>query len=208
MRDRPEKARQIQQAAEEMLEEGGLRALSAQAIARRAGVNKALLFYYWGSTEALLASVLEDYYARHKASLMGAFDEGGDLGTRLRRFVDRYCDWMETHRAYARVVQEQVAGGGVHLPIVARHFRDIFEWSANVFEGVLPEDGPLSVRHFHLSFSAAVINYFTYAATVPELWDGDPYAPKQLAERRAHLHWLVETWLAALDQESPNRPRR
>jgi len=69
----PSKKDLILHAAEQLLHEAGYEALSARAVAERAGVNKALVFYHWGSTSALFEAVLVRYYERHKASLEDAF---------------------------------------------------------------------------------------------------------------------------------------
>ena len=48
----------------------------------------------------------------------------------------------------------------------------------------------------HMVNSLPDLNYFTYAPALEGAWDGDPLAPEGIAERRAHLHWLVDTLLA------------
>ena len=72
---------------------------------------------------------------------------------------------------------------------------------------ISPEHGPLADRHFFVTFSGMVINYFTYAPVLASLWPGDPTSTAALDERRRHLHWMVDTILAALAAASPSRPR-
>lgn len=184
------------QAAEALLLEGGTAALSAGAVAERAKVNKALIFYYFGSVDALVADVLERYYARHREALEAAFDrpEEDDL-ERLRAFIDIYFDWMKEHRAYARIVQQQVSTGGVHSKLASVHLTALLRITEARLAELLPARGPLSAKHFHLSLSAMVINYFTYA---PMFWGSDPLSKRALEERRTHLHFTVDAWLAAL----------
>ena len=189
----------ILEAAEQLLGEAGYEALSARAVAERAGVNKALVFYHWGSTSALFEAVLVRYYERHKASLEDAFDQPGTPRERMHRVVDDYLDFMESEQTYARIVQQQVSSGGEHVPLVRAHLSSVLEITKRMMKGVTPEKGPLSARHFHLSLSALVINYFTYSPMlVPEGSDYDPFTDEALAERRSHVHWVVDTWLDAL----------
>jgi len=184
-----ERAQRILDAAEElMLEDGGA---SASAVAKRAGVNKALVFYYFGSTHALFAQVLERYYARHKATLAEAVQEG-TLEERLHRVVDALFDSMGESPAYPRLVQQQVAGRGEHFELVKAHLSDVLSWTEEMLGGLLPDEGPTAVHHFHLSLAAVVINFFTYGP----VFDLDVGA--LLDERRAHVHWLVDAWLLAL----------
>ncbi|MCB9623760.1 MAG: TetR/AcrR family transcriptional regulator [Sandaracinus sp.] len=186
-------------ATEALLAEGGMRALSARAIAERAGVRKGLVFYYWPSTDALFEEVLGRYYKRHSDALAAAFATEGDVRTRLHRMIDAYLDFMETHHAYARVVQEQIATGGPHVELVRAHLIDVLSITTRALEGVLPKSGPLAMRHFHLSLSALVINYFTYGPVLGKTWWGkDPLGARGLSERRDHVHWVIDAWLGAL----------
>lgn len=176
-----------------------MRALSARAIAERAGVRKALVFYYWPSTDALFEEVLGRYYRRHADAIAEAFATEGDVRTRLHRMIDAYLAFMEQHHAYSRIVQEQIATSGPHVELVRGHLIEVLSITTRALEGVLPKTGPLALRHFHLSLSALVINYFTYGPVLGRAWWGkDPLGPRGLEERREHVHWVVDAWLTAL----------
>ena len=43
-----------------------------------------------------------------------------------------------------------------------------------------------------------VINYFTYAPALDEVWQGDPMSAEARAERRLHVHWVVDALLEKL----------
>lgn len=174
--------------------EGGLSRLSASAIATRAGVNKALVFYYFESVSELVNEVLARYYDRHRVALEEAFDTEGTVRERLVSFVERYFDWMTDNRAYARIIQEHVARGGEHAALVSAHTRGLVEVTEARMAKLLPAEGPLSTKHFYLSLSAATINYFTYAPVIADRWGGDPFSDHALAERREHLRWIIEAW--------------
>lgn len=174
--------------------EGGLSRLSASAIAARAGVNKALVFYYFESVADLVSEVLARYYDRHRVALVDAFETEGGVRERLVRFVERYFDWMTDNRAYARIIQEHVARGGEHAALVAAHTQGLLRVTQERLATLLPAEGPLSTKHFYLSLSAAVINYFTYAPLLEEAWGRDPLGDEALAERREHLRWMIDAW--------------
>jgi AcrR family transcriptional regulator len=187
------RAQQILDAAEALLSTEGYEALSAKAVADRAGVNKALVFYYWSSTDALFEKVLEGYYERHKAELEAALETGGSLSERLHRVVDALFDSMGQTPAYPRIVQHQISGHGPHRALVLRHLADVQARTATLLTEHVPTEGHLSVRHFHLSLSAVIINFFTYGPA----YGLDPEA--DLEERRRHVHWLVDAWIAKLE---------
>ena len=194
-----ERAAQILAAADALFGEVGFDAVSVRDLAERAGVNKALIFYYYGSKEALFERVMERYYAAHAAALAGAFEAGGPLRLRFHRVIDAYVDFIDGHRNWPRLVQRQVAGSPDSMPLIQRSLAPLFEWTERILATVAPADGPLAARHFFLTFSGAVINYFTYGPVLAPWWPGEPDSPEAVAERRAHLHWLVDLVLDGLE---------
>lgn len=199
------KALEIIAAARSLLEERGFGSLTAKAVAERAGVNKALVFYYFGSTTELFEQVLEDYYERHRADLENGFNAAGgaDLRSRVHHLIDAYIESLLANRVYAQIINEQIATGGPHIEIVRRHFGKLLAWTREVFAAVLPAEGPLAARQFHISLSGMVTHYFIHAPIFGEtLWGRDPLSPEGIEERRAHLHWAVDAWLDALERDS------
>lgn len=203
--DPPQKARaqQIVDATERLLVEGGYASLSAQSVAKAAGVNKALVFYYFGGTAELFEHVLQRYYARHKQALAAGFSAEGSPSARVHALIDAYLDYIEGDWAYARIVQEQVAGRGPHLSLVRTHLSEMMTWAVGEIEPLTGRGGATGARHFYLSLSGIVINYFTYTAVMGKAgWGRDPSSKAALAERRAHVHWVVDAWLEKLARES------
>ncbi|TVR02496.1 MAG: hypothetical protein EA398_07115 [Deltaproteobacteria bacterium] len=166
-----------------------------------AGVNNALVFYYYGSKAGLIDRVLARYYRRHIEALAGALDGGGTLRERMHRLVDAYVSFIEEHRGYPRIVQHQLAGGGPFGDRIRENLRPLFEWTREALSGLAPAEGPTAARHLFVSISAVVTNYYTYAPALAPLWGGDPLDDASLAERRAHLHWVVDALLAQLERD-------
>jgi AcrR family transcriptional regulator len=192
------RARALLEAAEAILAESGYDGLSARAVADRAGVNKGLVFYYWKNTAGLFEEVLSRYYERHK-EVLSTTSTSTDMRARTHELIDVYLDFMENNVTYARIVQQQVSSGGAHLPLVKRHLTEVLSIATEAFGDRAEMTGHLAPRHFQLTLSAAVINYFTYAPILgKDFWDSDPMSAPALAERRAHIHWIVDAWLDAL----------
>lgn len=74
-------------AALDELEVSGVRALSAQAVARRLGVSKGGLYHHFEDRRALLRAALDLWEARHVAALSDRFEEIADPRERLRRIL-------------------------------------------------------------------------------------------------------------------------
>lgn len=198
---RGETASLILEAADELFGEQGLDAVSVRDVAERAGVNKALVFYYFASKEKLFEAVLERYYQAHRAALEDSFRSDAPLGDRLHALVDAYLDFIDTHRRYPRLVQSLVVGSPDFHAFIQRNLEPMLRFTETALKGIAPEKGHLAARHFFLDISAAVINTFTYAPVLAPMWGGDLLAPDALAERRRHLHWLADALIAALTNE-------
>ena len=196
---RSETAQRILEAADELFGERGYDGASARDIARRAGVKKALVFYHFGSKEALFEAVLERFYQAHAEALAGATTTQGSLGDRLHVLVDAYLDFIDANRRYPRLVQREVAGGAAPLARVRESLGALHSLLEGALGDLVPPDGPLAARQFFVTFSGAVINYYTYAPVLAPLWGGDPLAPEAVTERREHLHWLVDALVRSLE---------
>lgn len=64
-----ETAQRLLYAARYLLERNGVNSLSVDAIARKAGVNKPLIYYYFGSKGGLLAALMDSFFKDELAAL-------------------------------------------------------------------------------------------------------------------------------------------
>ena len=198
-----ERAARILLAADTLFAERGFDGVSMANVADAAGVNKALVFYYYGSKDALFERVLDRYYSAHVTALEEAFEEGSRLPSRLHHLIDSYLDFIEANRHYPRLVQREVASGSNRVALIRKNLAPLLRWTERALADLAPASGPTAARHLFVTVSGAVINYFTYAPVLALAWDGDPLAPAALAERRAHLHWLVDAMLSHLATTTP-----
>jgi AcrR family transcriptional regulator len=198
-KDDPERSARIFASADKLFGELGFDAVSVRDVAEDAGVNKALVFYYFNSKEELFARVMNGYYEKHAQVLRDAFaHEASSKAERLHHMVDAYVDFIADNHNFPRLVQQQVASRGPALELIGRNLVAMQQWIEEALGDLVPEDGPLAARHFFLTFSASVINHFTYAEALAPAWHTDPVSKEGVAERRAHLHWLVDALLDAL----------
>jgi TetR/AcrR family transcriptional regulator len=198
---RKKTAERIFAAADELFCARGFDGVSVGDIAERAAVNKALVFYHFDSKEQLFERVVGGYYEAHREALAHAFSAPGTLRERVHRMIDAYLDFIAKNRRYAALVQQEVADSEAH-PFIRRHLQPLLEWTAKALSEITPNVGPLAGKHFFLTFSGATINFFTYGPLLEGAWGVDPRSDEAVEERRAHLHWLVDTLLAGLEAEA------
>lgn len=197
---RQEREAQILDAAATLFSEEGFAGVSMRDVASRAGLGKALVFYYFGSKDALFVAVLERYYAAHRRAFEDTFTQQAPLRDHMHGALDAYLDFIEDNRLYPGLVQHVVTSSPEHRELVARNLHGLYAFVEHALRGVAPEHGPLAARHVFVTLSGAVIQYFTYASVLAPVWGADPLADEGVAERRAHLHWLVDLMVDGLER--------
>ena len=79
-----------------------------EEIAEQASVNKAMVYYYFGSKENLLSEVLVVIFQRISDNLLKRFNSRRRLPSnpvdRIRLFVETHFDVFATHQNYARIL--------------------------------------------------------------------------------------------------------
>ena len=116
----------------------------------------------------------------------------GPLLERLHQLLDANLDFIEENLHYVRIVQIEIGLGSDTLPRIRQGVGVLFDAVAELMKDVSPETGPLTARHFFVSFSGMVNTYFLYADALEPLWGSDPLSVGQRRERREHLHWMVD----------------
>jgi TetR/AcrR family transcriptional regulator len=95
-------------------------------IARRARVNKAMLYYHFHSKQSLYRALLRDTFARagERLRVIGASD--APPAQQLDRTVAAIGDFIREHEFFPAIMLREVAEGGAHLD------RDTLATMANV----------------------------------------------------------------------------
>ncbi len=192
-RAQPERSRAaILKAAVSEFAREGVAGARTDAIARSAGVNKALLYYYFKDKEALYQAVLDEVFSGVRLAIQNALGQNLPPRERLSAYVHAHFDYIASKPLFPRVVQAELlrsyrSPAGIQR-LARRYFRPIFaQLSALIEEGIrLREFRPVNVMHFTPLMVSVIVSYFTTAAPVITIVTGaDPFAPELLADRRA-----------------------
>jgi AcrR family transcriptional regulator len=88
----------ILEAAKQVFIQKGMKAATTQEIANTAGVNKALLHYYFRNKEKLYLAVFQDIIKNNLPNLAGIMVTRRPLSTRIRAFISAYIDLLNTNK--------------------------------------------------------------------------------------------------------------
>lgn len=191
-RGRPEESRaNILKAAVREFAQEGVAGARTDAIARSAGVNKALLYYYFKDKEAIYRAVLEQVLGGVRAAIHDAVNRPLSPRGKLEAYVCAHFDYIASHPLYPRIVQAEFLRAGHGDParlewLAKQYFSPIFQdLSALLKEGAdSGEFRRVDPLHFIPSMISVIVFYFTTAPVIKVMTGGDPMSPARLAERR------------------------
>ncbi len=126
-RRQPEASRHaILQAALAEFAQEGLAGARVDAIADAAGVNKALLYYYFRDKETLYAATLDRFFAPLHERIMAVCDGPGTAGERFLSYARVHFDAIAESPHYARIFMGELMsagrGGTTHLDRLAAKY--------------------------------------------------------------------------------------
>lgn len=94
-----------------------------QDIADLAGINRALLHYYFRTKRQLYEAVFAHLFEQYMHSFRAVIDPERPFAETLRNFVDHYIDYVRGHMDMARlVILENLSGGTLMGEHLARAF--------------------------------------------------------------------------------------
>jgi len=191
-RDRTAEARdRILEAAIHEFSEHGLAGARTEQIAAAAGVNKALLYYYFDSKENLYSAALELVSARVRDRSMAVFLRDASPGERLIRAAIDHFDRILSQREFQTLMQHELMrmhkGESGELPLLVKR---VFAPIQAMFQSMIREgvaSGELiDADWFQIVLSALGANvfYFLSAPVWRLVLPVDPFDHEVLRARR------------------------
>ncbi len=110
----------ILQTATQVFLERGKQGARMQEIADRAGINKALLHYYFRSKERLYAEVFRREIHAFLNTLLQAIQPNLPVEACLKDFINRYIDYLSQNTQLVRFFLWEIESGAEHLAPIIR----------------------------------------------------------------------------------------
>ena len=172
----------------------GLAGARTDRIAAAAGVNKALIYYYFESKENLYNATLEMIASRVRDSTMAVFLRSATAGERILRFALNHFDRILSQRDFQNLMQQEMIrvhkGESGAVPLLIQR---VFAPTHAMFQSLVREgiaSGELIEAdwfQFPLVALGANVFYFLAAPIWGSIMPFDPFSPAVIAERRFAL---------------------
>jgi len=172
----------------------GLAGARTERIAEAAGVNKALLYYYFEGKEKLYVAALETIATRIRESNMAIFQSQASPGEQMLRMALNHFDRIWTQREFQSLMQQEMMrikeGQPGHIEVLAeKAFKPMLSlYQAQAREGIA--NGELidvDWMQFMLAGFGANVFYFLSAPVWRLISGEDLLTPDALAHRRKTL---------------------
>lgn len=180
--------------------QAGLAGARTDAIADAAGVNKAMLYYYFQSKEKLYEAVVEEHFCEFNDRALAVLGEPGPARDILLKYVGLHFDFITARRRYASLYHQLMAVGGRPLRrLVQRYFVPRSQALGRLLERGM-RDGEFrraDSRHTAVSIIALVVFYFSAAPMLKLLGQADAYSESNLRRRKLEVLEFIRFGLFA-----------
>ena len=124
-----ETERKIVQAATEVFIQKGKDGARMQEIAHRAGINQALLHYYFRSKDRLYREVFKNEVSRQFRDFFNSVPVTEEMQEFLHSFIHHYIDKLHENPQLIRFILWEIGSGGENFPEL---FREIFDSTSKI----------------------------------------------------------------------------
>jgi TetR/AcrR family transcriptional regulator len=179
----------------------GLAGARVDDIAARAGVNKQLVYHYFGDKDALYLAVLEWVYEEIREQERKLNLEGLPPEQAIRKLVGSSFDHLAAHPDFIVLLNDENRGGARHVrhsrKLEAMHSPLVSMVSKILNQGVRAGIFRRGINPVHLYISIAGLSYFFFSNT-PTLSAIFGKDLSSLAAKRARRRHVVDLVLQAL----------
>jgi TetR/AcrR family transcriptional regulator len=171
--------------------ENGLAGARTEQIAEVAGVNKALLYYYFSSKEALYTAALEAVVEGVRANSFAVLEADASAGERFLRIVLNHFDRMYSNRAFQSLMQQEMirlhrGESNAMGPIAEKLMRPLWARVRELVEEGIAAGELIAVEWTQLIYAGLGANVFYFLSAPMTKWSQgyDPLSHAALESRR------------------------
>jgi AcrR family transcriptional regulator len=200
----PEKSRaRILQAAREEFARHGLGGARVDQIAKAAGINKRMLYHYFGNKDDLFSAVLEDNYAHKRDSEKALALEQDDPVEAIRKLIALTWNYYLDHPEFLTLLNSANLHQAKHLRR-SKEVRKMHTPFVSMIKGILdkgvaagvfkPDVDPVQL---YISIAGLSSFYLSNQHTLSAIFNRKLLAPAARRERLGHMTDVILSFLKA-----------
>jgi AcrR family transcriptional regulator len=202
-RDADRTQQTILRAAMDEFSQAGLGGARVDGIAERAGVNKRLIYYYFGSKERLFLAALETTYADIREAERALRLESLEPPEAVRRLVEFTWRHYLKHPEFLMLLNSENLHRARHLK-QSKRVREMNSPLVQLLGDLLERGrrdgvfrGGVDPVHLYISIAGLAYFYLSNNPTLSTIFGRDLMTPKALSERLSHITEVVMGYLLA-----------
>lgn len=202
---RQENEAAILKAAEEVFAEYGFKGATTAMIAKRAGIPKANLHYYFPTKLALYRKVVDDIFNIWLKSA-NSFDESDDPVEALTRYINEKMDISRAHPMGSKVWANEI----IHKAPVIQDYLEttLREWTDTRVAVIrrwidAGKISPVNPEYLLYMIWATTQHYADFGHQITTLNDGKPLSDAQFEDAKRNVVEIVLRGIGALAQSAP-----
>lgn len=176
----------ILNAAKNIFQTKGMDGARMQEIADKAGINKAMLHYYYRSKQLLFEAVFKNAFSLLAPQLNAILNDDSSIEDKIKNFTENYISFIIKHPYLPNfIIQELNRNQDFILKLKDRGFPSIEKFKKQVEEEV--ENGlikPISAEQLFINIMALNIFPFVAKPLIMAITNSDDKHYKQLIEER------------------------
>jgi TetR/AcrR family transcriptional regulator len=177
-------------AAGRIFAKSGLAGARTDAIAAAAGVNKALLYYYFKGKESLYEAVVEDHFREFNRRALEVLAAPGPARTVLLRYASLHFDFISARHQSAPLFQQLMMAGGKFLErLIRKYFAPRGEALGKLIGRGMRSGEFRRADPFHTAISivSLIVFYFSAARVLQLLGRPDAYSAVNLKRHKREM---------------------
>jgi AcrR family transcriptional regulator len=175
----------------------GLGGARVDRIAQRSGANKRMLYYYFGSKEALFLAALEDSYAHIRSAERELDLEHRDPREALKRLVAFTWKYYLEHPEFMTLLNSENLHKGRHVQR-SKRVRQLHSPLVETLRAILRRGerqgffrSGIDPVQLYISIAGEGYFYLSNRYTLSRIFDRDLMAPRALAGRARHISDMI-----------------
>jgi TetR/AcrR family transcriptional regulator len=177
-------------AAGRIFAQSGFAGARTDAIAAAAGVNKALLYYYFKSKESMYEAVVEDHFREFNRQALEVLAAPGPARAVLLRYVNLHFDFISARHQSGPLFQQMMMTGGKFLErLIRTYFAPRSEALGRVIERGMRSGEFRGKDRFNTAVSVVslIVFYFSAAPVLRLMGWPDAYSAPNLKRRKHEM---------------------